>query len=394
MTISATPFSGCDCCGYGFEMFEAADDPYWYLSTTAGDLYRLDKEDLTTVDISVFADASRIIQMDRGQRFYYYNTTSLRKYEFDGTQVWSAAVPGVGASSLFRFDVDSSLNVYFAGGVTLSGFTGSLRVLKLDSSGNTVWTFTKTPPELGPANTWTQLTPYGLSVDLQGYIHVTGQRSVLHFDNPGFSDRFRGRFEVHIDPDGNEAWSDLSTSVGGSPATIENYGLQCVCDETGNVICRYGFLGNNNGDGVVLKSYAPDGTLLFSHLRPSAGTGTDTEFPDTNMIRYFSGDLYCCGPFNQTYDTAQTFFQKYNGADYTNLVWTDAPTTGAGKQIPWFALDRLGNVYGVYFDVFPNRNVIRKLNGNTGALINSSQILNKVPFFPMVHPGNPIQFFR
>lgn len=391
MTISASPFSGCDCCGYGFEMFEAAEIPYWYLSTvTSGsqDIYQLLKSNLSTVLNSPFTDAGTVCQIDSQGNFYSITGTALKKYSFDGTLLWSfVAPPATGSSpSSNRIDVDSNLNVYVVG-----TNSSSLRLRKINSAGSLVWTYDKAPVA-GPAGTITTLGGAGVCVTLSGNVHVTGQRILIN--TPAGTSRFTGRCEIQVDSDGNELWTDISTDTSQGPH--ESHVLQCVCDEDGNVIVRmlsFRSLGGGGAtdDDITLKGYDSSGNVLFEHVKTGVGTGTESEFPSCELIRYYKGNLYACGPTGNTGETPNTFFKKFNGSDYTNEVWSDNPI--AAKRVPKFALSN-AHMYGVYFPVTPVQANIRKLNLADGSLIDSSVMSGEIPFFPMVPPGNPIQFFR
>lgn len=391
MAISATPFSGCDCCGYGFEMFEAAEIPYWYLSTLTGgsqELRQILKSDLSVAAVSAFTDAGGIAAIDSQENFYYQVGTSLKKYSFDGTLLWSFVTPPAGQNSTdrHRFTIDSAFNVYVTG---TSG--SSLRLQKIDSGGNLVWTYDKAPVA-GPAGTSASLVGVGVGVALSGNVHVTGGRWLIN--TPAGTSRVTSHCEIQVDSSGNELWTDISTLT--AQGVFESTGLQAIFDEDGNVITRcLAFRSLTGGgatqDNITLKSYDSSGNLLFSHIKSGVGTGTEGEFPSCEMIRYYKGNLYACGPTQNAGETPNTFLKKFNGAEYTTEVWSDDPI--AAKRVPRFALSN-AHMYAIYFPITPTQTNIRKLNLADGSLVTSSIISGEIPFFPMVPPGNPIQFFR
>lgn len=394
MTIPDRPYSGCDCCGYGFEFFQIPSDPYWYLSTlTSGstEIYKLLRSNLSVFASSAFADAGTVCQIDSQGNFYSIVGTALKKYSFDGTLLWSFVAPPPASSSPSsnRIDVDSNLNVYVVG---ISG--SSLRLQKINSSGSLVWTYDKAPVA-GPAGTSTSLGGAGVCVDLLGNVHVTGLRVLIN--TPEFTSRLTGRCEIHVDSDGNELWTDISTDTSQGPH--ESHGLQCVCDEDGNVIVRmlsFRSLGGGGAttDNITLKGYDSSGNLLFSHVKPGVGTGTESEFPSCELIRYYNGNLYACGPTSNTGETESTWFRKFNGSDYTNEVWHYDPPV-IFKRTPNFAIDRTYMYAHHQPDTFtPTRSLIIKLNLADGSLVDNSTLLGEISFFAMVPPGNPIQFFR
>lgn len=418
--------NGCDCCGFGFENFR--DRPYWFVSTlNSNKIYRLDKETLLVVDSSSFTEADRIVEVDRRGHFYALRSPStgsayLEKYKYDGTLVWSYTVPGALITGIgtgnYQFAIDNELNIFIAFQVAgaYTPLTTDLRVIKLDSDANVVWTFTKpttTRIVSGAGHLYSFYQPYGVGVSPFGKIHITGERSVAHFNSPSSptgNSWTHGRLEVQLDPDGVELWSDISTNTdkgiegGALVVTEESFGLQAVFDADDNVILRYCparlesvYNGasdpDHTPDYITLRSYDSSGGEIFVYKDPVPATTGETEFPRANLIEYLNGFLYMASDVNPSPGFVG-YYRRYSGADFLTEDWNydiQGPGTGGfGSKYIRFAVDYDGTVYGSYRKTTsPQLFVLVKLDGDDGSEIEFSDLIDpaEIPYFPLMPPG-------
>jgi uncharacterized delta-60 repeat protein len=143
------------------------------------------------------------------------NDVLLQKRDSSGTILWEKTYGGAVDDFCWEMQVDSGGNIYLEGYTNSSGAGDDDELLlKLDTSGNILW-----------QKTWGTAymdLPSGLALDNFGNVYVTG--STIGF-GPGDEDTFLLKY----DADGSLLWQALWYG------TNRDYAVTCACDAEGNI---------------------------------------------------------------------------------------------------------------------------------------------------------------
>jgi hypothetical protein len=390
MTIPETPFSGCDCCGYGFEMFESvARNRHVYCVTERaipsevwlegfdrdlvpiGFLLRLDN--LSGFSVEEFGKPTTY--MDSLDHCYTNGIEGadsdivFKKFDLSGNVLSSGFNPdysgtaqggaGTTPNPPFGWNMAEKRGIVLTGSINEQLTSPSRRrvhatATKFNSALNEVVTVTKTFPDPVPAVSGRTrgYAGAGICADRTGNFHITGVRLGGLLVSP-FTDH-TGHFEISYDKDGNELWSDISTNT-----NRRRNGVQCTFLDNGNVICRYAQTVGTPVDSVRLVGYDPSGSRIIEF---SSGTIS----PDlTHMVGF--GDSVIIG--------GTSFLQKRSGSLLATVDWTQTVSAG------FFTVDDAGDVY------YPSGGSIFKRSGTDGSVLASESVTYGSAIRAVIPPG-------
>ena len=302
----------------------------------------------------------------------------VSKYDASGNYQWTKAFGGTGYDAAYSVAVDSSGNVYVAGGFRstvdfdpgagvdnrISAGDYDAFVSKYDASGNYQWTkaFGGTGRD----------SAYSVAVDSSGNVYIGGWfRNTVDFDpGAGVDNRISAGDNDAIvskyDASGNYQWTK---AFGGTGTDSAN---SVAVDSSGNVYVAGVFKNTvdfDPGAGVDNRTSAGDYEAFVSKYDASGnyqwtkafgGTGTDSA---NSVAVDSSGNVYVAGAFKNTVDfdpgagvdnrtsagEIDVFVSKYDASG--NYQWTKA-FGGTGWDSAYsVATDSSGNVYiGGYFE--------------------------------------------
>lgn len=279
----------------------------------------------------------------------------IAKLDSSGSLLWVKNYGGSGATTTIRYlAVDGSGNVYAAAyfygsnlttpSATLIGATDAL-VLKLDSSGATVWSQT-----YGVAGG--QTIALAVAVDSSGNPHVTGYFGTNIPSLPMSKIGSLDTFALKLDTSGSVTWAK---NFGGASSTTVSYSI--AVDSSGNVYLIGSYtstlttpaLGLTGTTDVYVFKLDSTGTLTWR--RPIGGMGARTT-PQQVAVDS-SGNVYIAGYFDQTLTAPQTltkigtqdaFLAKIDSSNNPILLqgYGGAGVSTAATSV---ALDSSGNIY-------------------------------------------------
>ena len=166
------------------------------------------------------------------------------KFDPNGTELWRKEIDGTSSSSdrAEAVTVDAAGNVIAAGGITNSGTSRDLAVIKFDPNGTELWR-----KEINGTLSFSDLAT-DVTVDAAGNVIAVGD-----LINSGTS---RDLAVIKFDPNGTELWRK---EIDGTQSSSDE-ATSVTVDEAGNVIFA-GILANSGtgGDFVVIKLNGLDG---------------------------------------------------------------------------------------------------------------------------------------
>ncbi|MBF0270121.1 MAG: DUF4347 domain-containing protein [Alphaproteobacteria bacterium] len=296
----------------------------------------------------------------------------IQKFNTGGSLVWIRSIGGTSNGIGTGISVDGSGNVYITGrfqgtgdfdpgaGVTSLTSAGSydIFVLKMDSSGNFVWS--KSMGGTGEDRS------QGIAVDGSGNVYTTGYfYGTADFD-PGAGTSnlissaggYNDIFVQKLDSSGNLIWAKCMGNTG------EDRSQGIAVDGSGNVYTTGYFSGTvdfdpgagvtnlNAGNGrEFVQKLDTDGNLVWAkNMGGASGAGNDIAVDG-------AGNVYTTGGFEGTADfdpgagvttltsngSSDIFVQKLDSSG--NLVWAKSMGGTGGDSGAGIAVDGFGNVY-------------------------------------------------
>ena len=325
MTIPSTPFSGCDCCGYGFEIFESA--AMWEaLAIFFSANFTFDPPDgsadlsVTTIirdqntfdEIKWFSSATTIstmlatrsITVDDQGNYYAAHLGGVRKFDSEYNTLWTDGTAGTLTNSVVW--VDRSHNVYV---IRQPNSSSAYSVRKLNSSGSLVWAYTG-------ANTMSSFEEFtGLCVDLNGEVTISVRDTLA-----------ASPFSIqHLDSGGSFAWK-VTTTLGGGGLIHAHL----ATDASGNIYSV------RRQTGAQIFAYDSSGSPLWSR---HFGGGALNMNQSMCICLDANGDIFVGG---RSSGTTTYQIKKINGSTQAD-IWTANLTTYLWAV--HLAVDVNGDVY-------------------------------------------------
>jgi type II secretory pathway pseudopilin PulG len=269
----------------------------------------------------------------------------LRKYDSDGTEIWTRQFGTTGTDNAYDVITDASGNVYIAGytsgvlpGQTGAGGSYDTYLRKYNSAGTELWTqqFGTTGADF----------PQRMALDSSGNIYILGDTTgaFATFTNLGLKDVYLRKYNSS----GVVQWTQqFGTSAAGdeTPRSI-------ALDTSGNVyIAGYttGSLPTFTVSGTTdafWRKYDSTGAVL---LTVQYGASTGSIDYGNGIAVDTSGNIYASGMTDGTWATQSNvgafdaYFVKYNSAGVQQLVRQYGTTST--ENILNIELDSLGNIY-------------------------------------------------
>lgn len=253
----------------------------------------------------------------------------ILKLDSDGNIIWLKQIAAPGMSMCFSIEVDASKNVYCSGrafGTVFENGGGSYDVfaLKLDSSGNLLWTRqigADTQAASAEILDTSSIEHEGdIKVDSLGNVYLGGYTSSALAEASGGN---QDAFIIKLDSSGSVLWA---TQLGGdtetaSPSIIDaSANDKCeslALDSSENILCggsTYGDLAETNGgnynDIIVFKLDASGALLMIKQIGSAAQTTYPSIIKDDgwddqclSMALDSSDNIYCAGTTWELGDT-------------------------------------------------------------------------------------------
>jgi hypothetical protein len=209
----------------------------------------------------------------------------VAKYSSAGTLLWAKSFGGTGmiydfgaavavdaSDNIFMLGRLQSANVNFGSGITLSGNGSSLSLVKLSSSGATLWA-----KVYGTG----AVVPQGLACDRSGDVVVTGQfGTVSDFGGGSISSANVGVVSTFVakyaGTDGSYRWAKV---FGGSNV---DGGFGIAADPlTGNIVVTGGFMGTANFGGGAI-SVTGEAAFMAGYMPKKMPTPAEKPMPIAN----------------------------------------------------------------------------------------------------------------
>jgi uncharacterized delta-60 repeat protein len=248
------------------------------------------------------------------------------KYSPGGEQLWVRRYngPGNGTDRAYAMAVDSQGNIYVTGGSEGSGTDSDFATIKYNSNGDELWVRRYN----GPANSWD--TAYGLAVDSQGNVYVTGE---------SYGDGTSGDYAtIKYSPEGDELWVRRYNG----PANDTDVGQFIAFDSQGNAYVTGTSIGSGSDFDFATIKYSPEGDELW--VRRYNSLANKSDYPRGIAVDG-KGNVYVTGGSLGKGGTRDYATVKYNSAG--QRLWVrryNGP--GRGEDQPnAIALDKQGNVY-------------------------------------------------
>lgn len=192
-------------------------------------------------------------------------SVAVAKYDPDGKHVWSRSYSGSGAGTAdIKLDAEQNIILAvtcseqpdFGGGILSGGTSADVCVVKLDGSGNHIWS-----KRFGDAqDQWVK----ALAVDAAGNIAITGQLSgKMTIDGaPLTSAGGNDVFVAKLDPNGKHVWSRRFGDAS------DQYGTGVGLDSAGHVYVSGQFSGSIDfGGGPFVGPTSPDTRGFLARFR-------------------------------------------------------------------------------------------------------------------------------
>lgn len=336
-----TVFNDCDCCGYGFTIFEntvLVTDYFWnlrrvgsfgafyfekrdyetfshiadYASHTHGvTLYALDDEDhwigLKWVDDPFSVDNGKVTLYEIDENDTIVSSKTLvERLILNRTQdgIWSTSDFLFTRASNNSFIIAYTWYEYLSGtGIATRGI-GHIRVKKLDANFNDVWTYQKDYPGPTPVASTTDafivgFFPRTLAVSASGKIHVAGEYYEDKDNMSGVNQKCYKPFHIQLNGSGSEDWSEIPTWTE-YPSSIQlRHPIGAWYFDNDNVLTKYAHRGSGtSADNILLRGFDTSGVELYSYNESTfgsvntAGDGFNTFEPFHNKIYMMSTSGY------------------------------------------------------------------------------------------------------
>ncbi|MDA0855264.1 MAG: SBBP repeat-containing protein [Proteobacteria bacterium] len=234
----------------------------------------------------------------------------IRKYDHEGTNLWThqwgagGSDPSTNNDTGTAITIDNFNNVYVAGqtkgcpsGLSCGG-GGDVSILKLNSSGNRIWT-----------------KVYG-DGSSDHVLRITYHNGYIYFW--GASDRISGYSWAltKLDTDGNQIW-DKGVTVSENSLTMSgfsnNQGGEMIFDSENNLILSGTLYNSFNNNSLWISKFNTDGEMLFEKV---VSSGSNDELRDVAVDS--ENNIYITGFTEGSFDgrtnsgTSDMFVMKLN----------------------------------------------------------------------------------
>ena len=221
--------------------------------------------------------------------------------------------------------VDGEGNVYVTGSEYVSP-NDNIWVRKYDTNGYLVWTSTYNGADNGMDQ------GFGIAVDGSGNVYVTGRETVT---GEGANIWVR-----KYDSDGDEVWTKTHTSASGN----YDYGRGIAVDGNGNVyVTGYEYISGQE-DNIWVRKYDSDGDVVWTKTYNGVANTGDR---GCGIAVDGSGNVYVTGAETVAGEASNVWVRKYDSDG--DVLWTRTYNgTDNDDDIGYgIAVDESGNVYVV-----------------------------------------------
>lgn len=237
-------------------------------------------------------------------------------------QVWSGS--GDNSDNAREFAIDASGNIYVTGYSVGKDTDRDMFLLKLNSSGDTLWTRTVSGTLFGSDE-----EANAIAIDNSGSVIISG-----YLKNSGTgSDITLHKYSSN----GTLTW----TAQYNNPANESDRSYDLATDATGNIYITGKTDVNNSpvltNDEIFTAKHSSTGVLLWSVIH-GGGSGTDR---GRNIHITPSGEVYVCG---QTFNGVDDDYSVINYSNSGNLLWSYSFNSGNADLFKSSILDVNENI--------------------------------------------------
>jgi hypothetical protein len=255
--------------------------------------------------------------------FVHVVVPAMAQVSLDWASRYSNA-PGV-TEVLNAMALDSSGAIYFAGYTDGANQANDVLTVKLNQSGDTIWTRRYD----GPVGSYDQAN--GIAVDKRGYVYVTGSTSIRH--KPGDFPN-KDMLLIRYTPGGDTSWVRTSNGLGDN----HDEGREIVLDDSGFVYVA-GNVSATETDFAVMK-YDTTGKGIWSFIWNNGRDAVNDIAVDRQGNVYLTGmTLVFPGPV----DSIVTIKISASGEKQWVRTYPGMQNTAEGARS--MCLDTVGNVY-------------------------------------------------
>ncbi len=252
----------------------------------------------------------------------------VRKYDKHGEEQWTQTYDGGRDGDDFGYGiaVDLQGNVYVTGEIEVSEDTTDLCLLKYDSDGDDLWVRTYN----GSANSYDG--GYGVAVDAEGNSYVVGRESK--------TGEYTNIFLRKYDEDGGVVWTKSIHEQG------DETGYGVALDADGNIYITGFMSASGEWGNVWVSKRDTEGDELWTRTFNGPASSYDE---GRGVAVDEDGNVYVIGTVSTVETYMDIWVRKYNPNG--NMLWTQTYNGPAGPgDIPWdqgygIAVDSEGNVY-------------------------------------------------
>jgi len=268
--------------------------------------------------------------LDSSENIYIAGTTEsfgsgrddicLVKYDNSGMQLWNHTWGGNGIDSCVAITLDSSENIYIAGGIfnTIKGIT-SMCLVKYDKSGNYKWNCTWGEKIFNRAT--------GLVLDSSDNIYITGYTQ--NYDSQS-ADVYLLKYNNSGNFQWNRTWGSTNT----------DFGKVVIIDSSDNIYIAGSTQSfGEGGYDIFLVKYNISGTMLWNH------TWGGSQWDSCSEVALDSSNNIYIGGYTKSFGAGwdDMCLVKYNssGTQLWNRTWGGGNPESCNAII----LDSLDNIY-------------------------------------------------
>ncbi|MCL4233656.1 MAG: Ig-like domain-containing protein [Deltaproteobacteria bacterium] len=221
------------------------------------------------------------------------------KYDADGDEDWFESWDGGDAldDGIRAVTVDRDGNVIAAGFTTITGESENVLVRKFDPDGAEIWTRTYNNPDVGINE-----QAYGVDVDADGNIYVTGHETVGAADTDIWVRKY--------DPDGEILWTE---SWGGG-ADSQDRGNDVAVGPNGEIYVVGFVISTATSADIFIRRMDPaDGSEIWTDTVDVDNGSTE----EANAVAVDSaGNVYVAGSIPVTGESTNIWLRKYDPDGY------------------------------------------------------------------------------